>query len=304
MQKFLFWLEQTLNVDQTTGSKLLGTIFILAIGWIIYRILQTTIANRITNADLRYQWQKAVGYLFFTAGIFIIGGIWYEGLTTVATFLGLVSAGIAIALRDPIVNFAGWLFILWRKPFSVGDRVQVSEYAGDVIDQRIFVFTMMEIKNWVEADQTTGRVLYIPNGWVFTQAVANYTHGPRLIWNEIPAVITFESNWSKAKKILQNLADAYHSQENTAVDSEFELATKQFLLKYNKLTPTVYTSVKDHGVQLTIRYLSQPRKRRDSTEYFWEAILNVFAENSDIQLAYPTHRIISNSINHFGQDIS
>ena len=304
MQNFVLWLEHALNIDQPTIYKILSTILILVVGWIIYRIIHAAIVNRIKNIDLRYQWHKATDYLFFIVAIFVIGRIWYEGMTAVATFLGLVSAGIAIALKDPIVNFVGWLFIVWRRPFSVGDRVQIGEQTGDVVDQRIFMFTMMEISNWVDADQSTGRVLYVPNGWVFTQAVANYTHGPRVIWNEIPVTVTFESNWKEAKSILQGIAETYHEQNNKNVEAEFSSTTKIYPLKYDKLTPIVYTSVQESGVQLTIRYLCHPRSRRGSSEYIWEAILNAFADKSDIDFAYPTQRFITNPTSQLKQEIS
>ncbi|HSM69988.1 MAG TPA: mechanosensitive ion channel domain-containing protein, partial [Anaerolineales bacterium] len=236
MQNFVLWLEQALNIDQPTIYKIISTVSILVVGWIVYRIILATVVSRIKNIDLRYQWQKATDYLFFIFGVFVVGRIWYEGMTAVATFLGLVSAGIAIALRDPIVNFVGWLFIVWRRPFSVGDRIQIGEYAGDIVDQRIFQFSMMEIGNWVDADQSTGRVLHLPNGWVFTQAVAIFTHGPRFIWNEIPVTITFESDWKQAKKILQKIVDQYHSEKNGNVDIEFRSASRNYLLKYDKLT--------------------------------------------------------------------
>jgi small-conductance mechanosensitive channel len=290
MQNFVLWLEQALNIDQSTIYKIISTVVILVVGWIVYRIIHVTVVRRIKNIDLRYQWQKATDYLFFIFGVFVIGRIWYEGMTAVATFLGLVSAGIAIALKDPIVNFVGWLFIVWRKPFSVGDRIQIGEYAGDIVDQRIFQFSMMEIRNWVDADQSTGRVLHLPNGWVFTQAVANFTHGPRVIWNEIPVTITFESDWKEAKSILQRIVDKYHAEKNENVEIEFISATKNYLLKYDKLTPIVYTAVVDNGVQLTVRYLCHPRVRRGSTEYIWEATLDAFGDNPNIHLAYPTQR--------------
>ena len=302
MQKIVIWLEQVLNINQPTIYKIISTILILVAGWIVYRIIRGVLTNRNKNIDSRYQWHKAIDYLFFILGIFVIGRIWYEGMTAVATFLGLVSAGIAMALKDPIVNFAGWLFIIWRKPFSVGDRIQIGEHAGDVVDQRIFVFTIMEIGNWVNADQTTGRVMYLPNGWVFTQAVANYTHGPRVIWNEIPVTITFESDWKQAKQILQSLVNNYHARENVNVESEFQSAARNYPLKYDKLTPIVYTSVRENGVQLTLRYLCKPRVRRGSSEYFWEEILSAFSENQHIHFAYPTQRFISNPMIQPEQD--
>ena len=118
-----------------------------------------------------------------------------------------MSAGLAIALKDMLSDLAGWVFILWRKPIEVGNRIQIGENSGDVIDVRPFQFTILEIGNWVKADQSTGRIIHIPNGSVFLQPLCNYDMGFKFIWNEIPVMITFDSDWEKAKEILQVIAN-------------------------------------------------------------------------------------------------
>ena len=71
---------------------------------------------------------------------------------------------------------------------------------GDVIDIRVFQFSILEVGNWVDADQSTGRIINIPNGKVFTETMVNYTTGFEYIWNEMPVLVTFESEWEKAKE--------------------------------------------------------------------------------------------------------
>ena len=290
MENISNWLQTYLGIDLVAQHKLLISVLIVAVLWLVHRVLHASVTARINDRERRYQWQKALGYTFTTLGVLIVSLVWIEGVQYAATYLGLVSAGIAIALKDPITNIIAWGFILWRKPFEVGDRIEIGPYAGDVVDQRIFQFSMMEIGNWVDSDQSTGRVLHIPNGMIFTSGVANYTHGPDYIWNEIPVLITFESDWEKAKSLLQEIADTHDVSHNEDAAREFEAATRKFLLKYNKLTPIVYTNVLDSGVLLTIRYLCKPRQRRGTTQTFWEEILRAFAKHSDIDLAYPTTR--------------
>jgi small-conductance mechanosensitive channel len=284
------WLQAYLGIDQTAQQKLLVSLFIIAAFWLIHRVLHASVTHRIIDLERRYQWQKALGYTFSILGVLAVGLVWIEGVQYATTYLGLLSAGLAIALKDPITNIVAWIFILWRKPFEVGDRIEIGPYAGDVVDQRIFQFSMMEIGNWVESDQSTGRVLHIPNGLIFTNGVANYTHGPKYIWNEIPVLVTFESDWEKAKRVLQEIADSHDISQNEDAAREFETATRKFLLKYDKLTPIVYTNVLDSGVLLTIRYLCKPRQRRGTTQAIWEDILRAFSNHADIDLAYPTTR--------------
>ncbi len=273
-----------------TQSKLVSTILVLLLLWALRLLVNYLIARRTEDIRVRYQWRKAISYGTMVVGIFLVGRIWLEGIQSIATYLGLVSAGIAIALQDPLKNLAGWMFILWRRPFEVGDRVQVGDIAGDVIDLRIFQFTLMEIGNWVAAEQSTGRVIHIPNGKVFTEPLANYNKGFQYIWNEIPVLLTFESNWEKAKQLFQKIADDHTLHLSKAAEERVRQAAKRYMIYYATLTPTVYTRVEDSGVLLTIRYLCLPRERRGSEQGIWEDILKVCAEHADIELAYPTIR--------------
>jgi len=284
------WLQTYLGIEPLVQHKLIISLLVVVVLWVVHRVLLRSAVQRIRILQRRYQWQKALGYSFTVLGMLIVSLVWIEDVRSAATYFGLVSAGIAIALKDPLTNIVGWGFILWRKPFQVGDRIEIGPYAGDVVDQRVFLFSMMEIGNWVSADQSTGRILHIPNGIIFSHAVANFTHGPRYIWNEIPILVTFESDWEKAKSILQEIADRYDVSQDGEAAIEFEAATRKFLLKYDKLTPIVYTNVLDSGVQLTIRYLCRPRQRRTSVQVLWEDILREFKTHADIDLAYPTTR--------------
>jgi small-conductance mechanosensitive channel len=203
---------------------------------------------------------------------------------------------VAIALRDPIVNFAGWLFIVWRKPFEVGDRIQIGQDRGDVIDLRIFQFTLMEIGNWVDADQSTGRVIHVPNQFVFTRMQANYSKGFQYIWNELGVLVTFESDWQLAERLLTRIVHEHAEHLTESAQEGVRLAARRFMIHYTTLSPKVYVSVKDSGVMLTLRYLCNPRQRRGSEERIWKEVLKAFADEDTIDFAYPTIRAYRNEI--------
>lgn len=279
-----------LLLDQVLIRKVAISIGVVLGIWAIRILLLRTVVDHIESDVSRYQWQKTMSYLSAVLAIFVIGPIWSDGFTNMTTYLGLFSAGLAIALQPLIISLAGWIYILSRRPFRVGNRIQIGEFSGDVLDIRPFQFIMMEIGNWVESDQSTGRIIHVPNKQIFTQPLANFSDGIDFIWNEVSVVITFESDWRKAKAHLMEIA-----RENTAMTQEVARrkvreASKRFLIFYRNLTPTVYTSVLDHGVALTIRYLCEPRRRRGTEEIFWEHILDMVSENPDIDFAYPTQR--------------
>ncbi len=271
--------------------QLAATLLVILSLWVIRFIAIRVINRNVEESKIQYKWRKNLTYATGFIGLILIGSIWSEAFKSFSTFLGLVSAGLAIALKDPVTDFAGWIFLLWRKPFDLGDRIQVGDVKGDVIDIRIFKFTVLEIGNWVHADQSTGRVVHVPNHKVFTDSLANYTSDFEFIWNEIAVLITFESDWKAAKKILQEVADKHLQDFVQDAGEQIKRASKSYLIHYRYLTPIVYTDVKDSGVNLTIRHLINPRTRRKVGQAIWEDILDRFAESENIELAYPTMRI-------------
>ncbi len=286
MQTILEYLQ----INSNLFNKIELSVFIL-----FFLLLGKIVANRvirrkIDNPKRKYHLNRAVLYIYTILVIIFVSHIWISGIQSLTTFLGLASAGLAIALHDTIANIAGWLFIITRKPFTVGDRIQIGDTAGDVIDIRVFQFSLIEIGNWVEADQSTGRIVHVPNSKVLRDPLSNYQIGFDYIWNEIPVLLTFESNWKKAKEILNRIAREKAENLSEGAQQQIRCAAEKYLIFYNTLTPIIYTSVKESGVMLTIRYIVKPRQRRTTEELVWEAVLDAFADESDIELAYPTTR--------------
>jgi len=279
-----------------TQAKVLLSVGIIAALVLVRRVLLRFVESRVEERALVYRWSKASGYAAFVLGLLAIVQVWFTAIRSLGTFLGLVSAGLAIALKDLVADVAGWAFILWRKPFEVGDRIQIGDRAGDVVDIRLFAFTVMEIGNWVAADQSTGRMIHIPNAKIFTEPLANYTASFPFLWNELPVLVTFESNWREAKRLLEEVAVAATEGVSQEAERTLKRSSKRFLIHYSKLTPTVYTAVDASGVVLTIRYLCHPRQRRGTAQTIWERVLDVFGEHSDIDFAYPTQRVYLNPI--------
>lgn len=295
MHGFLLWLQQTLNLSMDLLFKILFSLSIIIFLWLIKRIIQKIIWIKVENLYKKYRLRKNLGYIIFIIGFVFILRIWVTGIGQFATFIGLLSAGLAIALKDFVANLAGWIFIVWRRPLEVGDRIQIGSQMGDVIDIRIFAFTLMEIgAERVSAEQSTGRVVHIPNGKVMTEHLANYSKGFKYIWNEIPVLITFESNWRTAKDTILEIGNNHAMHLSERAEKKVKEASKKFLIFYNKLTPMVYISVKASGVEITLRYLCEPKSRRMTENLIWQDILAAFEKHDDIEFAYPTQRFYDN----------
>jgi small-conductance mechanosensitive channel len=279
-----------LNLSEKSIENLFYTIFTILV-FIVIRIVTSSIIRRNIKDEKRsYNLRKTFTYVYSALLIYAISSVWLNGMQSIGTFLGLTSAGLAIALHDTIANLAGFIFIETRKPFRVGDRVEINGHQGDVIDIRLFQFSIVEVGNWVDADQSTGRIIHVPNNMVLKHPTANSHVGFEYIWNEVPILITFESDWKKAKQIMIDILQEKTESLSQGAQNQIRRAARKYLIVAGKLTPTVYTSVKDSGIMLTMRYLVNPRMRRGTEQKIWEEILDAFEKEDRIELAYPTVR--------------
>ncbi len=284
-----------LNISTENLNKLLISLVIVFGLTILRIIIMIVVKKTVTDPKQFYYSRRTTLYLYTFFLIILIGPIWIRGIGSLSTFLGLAGAGLAIAMHDTIANITGWLFILWRRPFKVGDRVQIENTTGDVIDIRLFQFSLIEVGNWVDADQSSGRIIHVPNLKLLREPLANYHIGFEYIWHEIPVLITFESDWQKAKKIILDLVVESTTHLTHDAEEQINKAAEKYMVFYGKLTPIVYTTVRDNGVLLTARYIVDPRKRRVTEQTIWEDILLAFNKEKDISLAYPTTRFYTES---------
>lgn len=284
-------IEKNIGLNPSVQLQIIKTIVILLMTAIFYSSIKKLLYRTIENTKIYYNTKKIISYLAVLFATIIIGRVWFRGVSSLTNFIGLFSAGIAIAMKDLIMNIAGWIFIMSSTPFRVGDRIEIEGISGDVIDIKLFDFTLMEIGNWIKADQSTGRMVSIPNRDIFNNALFNYNQGIPFVWSEIEVGITYESDWRKAKKILQEIAYKHGEKIHKAAEKSIREATKRLMISNSNLDPTVYTSSNENGVLLTIRYMCYYRNKRSVKQKVWEDILTAFEKHRDIEFSYPTQRL-------------
>jgi len=271
-------------------KKLLDTLVIILCSYLLLIVLVSIVNRRVSNIRNRHIIRKNVIYFInflLIAGIFLI---WLQNINSFTIFVGFMSAGIALALQEVILCVAGWFLILMRRPYETGDRIELNSVKGDVIDIRLFQTALLEIGNWVDADQSTGRIVNVPNSAVFKAPLYNYSRGFEFIWNEIPILVTFESDWKKGRDIMMSIAKKQAEGLEDDVQKKIEIMKNRYMIYYGKLTPIVYVNIKDSGVELTLRYLTEAKKRRSSQDSICSEILEAFGREPDVNLAYPTYR--------------
>ncbi len=295
IDEWIKWLVRHTGISEKMLHDFFGILVTFIVIYMLRLIILHIVFHYKKGVRTRYKWRKTSLHIATFLFISVSGAMLIEAFSDLVTFFSFVAGALVLALRFPILGIAGWVFIIGKRPFDVGDRIQIGEHSGDVIDQRLFMFSLMEIGNWVDDEQSTGRVIHVPNGMIFQNPIANYSRGFEYIWNEVHVLVTFESDWKKAKKILTEIVEKQSESLNISAEKKLKRAAKKYMIFYKKLTPIVYTSVKESGVMLSIRHLCEPRTRRGVTQDLWEAILVAFEKEENVNFAYPTQRFFDST---------
>ncbi len=290
--------------DIEIGSDFLERLlFALAIALVIFAIVQVIrrlVRRYVDDPERRFRITRMVGRLGTLLAVLLFIGALFETTRNLIAVLTIVGAGLAIALRETLMSVFGWSYIAARAPFKAGDRIEINGIRGDVIDVRLLHTTLMEIGGWVDADQSTGRLVHVPNSMVFLHGVYNYTRGFHYIWNEIALVVTFRSDWQAAHDIMLDLASESAAEVEQEVREEIKEMAQEYLVFYKILTPFVYVRLVENGIRLTLRYLCEARKRRSTEHALTLRILTAFKAHGGIEPAYPALNVTRHETPPFG----
>ncbi len=265
--------------------RLLVTVAIVVVALVLARMGRHLVARVVDDTGRRYRGYKIVGRLVGVALVATLLFTWAPVGRDMLTLYTVVGTALAISLREALLSVAGWLNLAIRAPYRQGDRIQVNGIHGDVVDVRLLHTTLLEVGAWVEGTQSTGRLIHFPNHWVFQHAITNETHGFGFVWNEFTVELTRESDWKAAQVLLEGLAQEMSPEMEARAHANLRKLAPHYLIHYTVLTPFVYVALGAHGVQLTLRYLCEVRRRRATAHALTVAMLDAFAAHGGITLA-------------------
>lgn len=266
----------------------IGTAIALGGAFIVDRVGTALIRRRPGSPQDKYIWRTNLGLLTTLAALITLVFLWAHLLPNKGTFFGLIGAGLAFALKEPLLSIAGRLSIWFGHLYRVGDRIEFQNMAGDVIGIGVFYTRMLEIGNWIGGDQATGRIVQFPNASVYQHPVYNYTQNFSYIWDELILPVTYASDVAAATEILVQTGKQYTRDFLEPAAAEIEKLRSNFLLPDLTLDPKVYTRVTSNYVELTMRYLVEPRKRRAASSWLYSHIFERVQANISVGIASET----------------
>jgi len=284
------WLRHGETID-----KFVWTLIVLGAVLLVSSAAKSGLVGSTDDVQVKHKVRRTVDWLRTVVIVVAMLVIWGARVENLGVFLGIIGAGLALSLQEILLCLAGWGYIVMKKPMDIGDRIEIGGKKGDVIDVGVFQTTMIEVGNWVSAEQSTGRMVTVPNSAFMREAMFNYTKGFPFIWNELTIIVTFESDWRRAKTLLLELSRVEDNKIEAEVRRQIEAMQESYaIMRYRVTSSIVYTSIADNGVALTLRYLTPVRARRTTTHQICEGILDAFATEANIDFAYPTTRFYEN----------
>lgn len=265
-------------------QRILLTILILISVYLIVRGAQRATLRFIEGPERRYRASKIIGRMGTLTSFVLIVILWAEATDSLVTILSVVGAGLVIANREFFLSMVGRLNIALRAPYVPSDRIEINGITGDVIDIRLIHTSLMEVGGWVDADQSTGRIVHIPHAWIFQYGVFNYTQGFSFIWNELSVTLTADSDWESARDIMLSFAQESAAIVEQQVSKQIRRMSREYLVHYSILTPFVYVQIVNNGIQLSLRYLCEVRKRRGTEHALTVSMLRAFRDHEHITL--------------------
>lgn len=275
-----------------------GTVGVLVVGWLVLTLGHRWIDAHAANPKEQYRRQRLLSTLVVVIGGAIILGLWARLVPHASTFLGLIGAGLAVALREPLLSIAGRMAIFFGHMYTAGDRIEINKMSGDVIDVGFFYTRMMEIGNWIGGDQYSGRIIQFANAQIFGASVFNYTRNFAYIWDEIKLPITYASNVKAATEMLKTVGGEYTREFMKNAEPQIEKMQRIFMTPRFEVEPMVFMKVTDNWVELTLRYLVDPKKRRAASSYMFNEIFRQIRERKDIEIGSTTMSLTMQEADH------
>ena len=265
--KYLILLGRTLLIY--TFFKLLNYIIVL---------ISTKWINR---SKTRFMFHQGVNIIMNIFCVVIIFLIWYPYLKNVMTVISFISAGITIAIRDIILNLFAGLYIKAKKPFKLEDRISIDGVTGDVILINNLSFKILEVSDKPNGEQSSGLIINIPNSYIFSKTLKNYNLAFKYVWDEVNIRIKIDADLEKNKKEIMEIITSNETVKEIPkkMKKELKSATVDYRIYYNHLDPIIYTKVVDNHIELSLRFLTHPKKTRIIEDDLWINILKKYKEN-------------------------
>jgi small-conductance mechanosensitive channel len=245
--------------------KLLLAMAVVIVCMMILRLLEVYLIGRVQNAVYQYNLKRVSRLVVWLVIAFFDLTIFFQNWYTAVVSFGLISLILGFALQTPITSFIGWIYILVREPYRVGDRIKIGNATGDVIDVNYLDTTLWEVGgDYLSTPHPSGTIIKFPNSTVLNSPVYNYTW-PLFpyIWNEIKFQVAYNSDLEFVAETMKEVAEQEVGEEMMKQVEVFREILAQTPVNYLEVQerPVVLFRVSENTwLEAIVRYLVHPKE--------------------------------------------
>ncbi|HUT56263.1 MAG TPA: mechanosensitive ion channel family protein [Phycisphaerae bacterium] len=273
------FIERDLGAQSPYRGLVLAVLTCLALWlgyWLTGKALKRYLRRKAQKPENVQNFLLLWRYLWLGAAVILViislsGSIAALGIS--AAFLGMI---LGWSLQAPVTGIAAWLMIILKRPFKIGDRIIVSGIVGDVVDINLTHIVMNQVGGTVGGEEKSGRGVMIPNATLFQQIIFNYSFETKFILDEVPVLITYESGYDEAERILIAAA--------REVTADIVAETGQ--------EPFVRAELADSGIRMRLRYQTLGTERQRISGEIVKRIIQEFNKTDAVEFAYPHTEVL------------
>ncbi|MFB6300829.1 MAG: mechanosensitive ion channel family protein [Halobacteriales archaeon] len=280
-----------LSIEPLTQMILTITAVVLG-GYGVYVVVGGYLLDEITSKRRRHDVRNVLRLSFGILTLIACFGVVTRNWVSVLFSLGVFGFAVTFALQQPLFSLIGWLYIMVKRPYQVGDRVAIEGTRGDVVSIDFFVTEIWETDGeLISSNQPSGRIITVPNSVVLSSHVVNfYGDGVPYVWNELTIQVAYETDLELATDLMTEEATAFLGTEMADHIAEYRDRLEATPVELDVAdTPTVNLTQKESWVELKLRYLVHPRRGTRARNALYERIITRFNEHPD-EVMFPVSR--------------
>jgi small-conductance mechanosensitive channel len=265
---------------KTLAARLAFLLALLAVVFGAGELWKRAVFNYVQETRRRHQLLLVRRFAIWTVALAIIGIAFATEASSFATFAGLLTAGVAVAMQSVLVSIVGYFFLIGKYGLRVGDRVQIGNVTGEVIDLGLVRLHLMELG---PQHGPTGRVVALANSIVFQASggVFKQIPGVSLVWRELKLAIPADADYTATKERL--LAAAHRVLENYRDDLDRQTRELQKASAWSaaeKIEAQVQLRFSSDSIDATVRYPVPLQRAAEIEERMSRALLDAIRDRS------------------------
>ena len=307
-QSYLNARQELTSLESTFYAEQLGALragYWLRLRWpavaltgiiLVYLLTGFAILPLLYNNESLVLARRLVRYILVVASTVVVAGFLFDDLKVVAAAGGLVSAALVISLQDVCASVFAWFVIMMGGKFGIGDRLEIEGTRGDVIDIDLLRTTLLEVNAWLGTDEPTGRVITMPNNFIFKTKVFNFTHGHPYIWAKIDLTVTNATPVAAAVALFERVVQEEAGAQFALAQAASATMRRRYGVEDAVYKPQVNLQIVDTGVMLSMLYVSHFRNSSETRNKLYRRLVTELEQHPNIQLSCPTLQILHDNL--------